>query len=277
MRTLLSVLILMIIFLTPPAYAEVAGETLIHSENFVILPGGAVASADKLTGTAGLGATTFFSFDPNELMVKLHIGPEPPPDLGPNWLAATAGRRGGELTLQLQRFLDGELVTEEVVGLSDFQAVTRELFTEPGTGRRHVIRFTPEIRTGHDSSRLRALAEAHLSLGHGPVLRNGEMLRFLDGRSTGERLFFHIPEVGFVQLALRAWGDARPVGRLEGGVVSFSWDGDDYEFYSRRTAGDLQGDWKIWVLMTRGVPDDLAPLLQDVDPGEFVVGSTSLP
>ena len=54
-------------------------------------------------------------------------------------------------------------------------------------------------------------------------------------------------------------------------------DGDDYEIYSQRSSDDVQGDWRVWVRLTREVPDDLAPLLRDLPTYEFVIGSTTLP
>jgi len=277
MRTTLAALALMIVLVALPASAEASASTVIRSENFVILHGGAVAEADKLTGTAGLGATTYFYFDEAQARVGLHIGQDPPPEIGQNWLAATAQRQGDALSLLLQRSVAGEVVQEEEVGLADFQPITRLLFTEPDTDRRHLIRFTPEITTAQDPTGLRALSEARIAAGPGPMLRNGELLQFLGGRSSGERLFFHIPDTGFVELAMRPWNDARPVGRLEGGVLAFSWDGDDYEIYSQRSSDDVQGDWRVWVRLTREVPDDLAPLLRDLPTDEFVIGSTTLP
>ena len=281
MRTLLAGLALMIAMIAFPTTTEAGAKIVIHSENFVIRQGQAgfaEGRVNKYTGTAALGATTYFYFDEDLGIVSLQIGKEPQHDQGPKWLAATAQLREDGLSLLLQRFHQGEIVNEERVGLHDFQVVTRELFIERGTDRRHVIRFTPlQVRAAQKPTLPPALAEAHLSAGRGPLLRNGELLQFLEGRISGERLFFHIPETGFVQLALRAWGDARPIGRLQGGVLSFFWRGDDYELYSQRSEQDLQGNWKVWVLVTREVPLDLAPLLQDIFPGEFAVGGTSLP
>jgi hypothetical protein len=200
-----------------------------------------------------------------------------PYDWGTSLFARTEFKPGEGIRFHLEWREEGKLIRTEEVISQDFASVTRTFFVEPGTGLKHVVRFSPSlVEEGGSPPAPQRVDRMRFNPGMtaGPFLRNGKMLALIPGFGPGfEKLYISLPGIGFFQFSLLPCTGFDPSGRLEGSVVSFDWRGEKYQWFLGR-APLPEGVWTMYVKATEEIPPEWRKTIQPEFANEILEGGS---